>query len=79
MTSLLRDDIPVPMAEAASATITSWPGERQCARRRKADHARPYHQHLHRPAPSDLDRQPDIVLGERACRGLRARHVIELG
>src|SRR4051812_39528630 len=25
MTSLLRDDVPVPIAFAASATITSWP------------------------------------------------------
>src|SRR5262245_10046284 len=79
MTSLLREETPVPIPKAASATTTSCPAI--AAARATASPTT--------PAPttstcialpcSQLDRQPGIVLGQRAFRGFRARHVVELG
>ena len=47
ITSLLREDTPLPMPPVASATITSWPASAACARDRKADHAGADNQNLH--------------------------------
>ncbi len=47
MTSLLREDVPVPMASAFSATTTSaprWAARASCC---EADHAGADHQNLH--------------------------------
>ncbi len=48
MTSLLREETPVPMPEAASATITSCPASAAARADGKPDHARSDHQNLHR-------------------------------
>src|SRR6516225_9706079 len=79
MTSLLREETPVPMPEAVSATTTSCPAI--AAARATASPTT--------PAPttstcialprSHLDREPGVVLGQRAHRRFGARHVVELG
>src|SRR6516164_8406686 len=79
MTSLLREEMPLPMTEAASATTTSCPAI--AAARATASPTT--------PAPttstcialprSHLDRKPGVVLGQRAHRRFGARHVVELG
>src|SRR5712691_7884408 len=80
MTSLLREDTPVPMAEVASATTTSWPAS--AAARATASPTTPApttRTCIDPPTCSILDRQPHIVLGERAHGCLRAGHIVELG
>ena len=47
ITSLLREDTPLPMPLVCSATITSWPFQRRRARDRKPDHAGADDQDLH--------------------------------
>src|SRR5216684_4671343 len=81
MTSLLREEMPVPMPDSASATITSCPASAAArATARPTTPAPTTRTCISPPLPgSALDRQADIVLGHRAHRGGRARHVIELG
>ena len=47
ITSLLRDDTPLPMPLVASATMTSWPLQRRRARDRKPHHTGADDEDLH--------------------------------
>src|SRR5262249_50246073 len=79
MTSLLREETPVPMPEAASATTTSCPAMAAARATASPTTPAPTTSTCIRPARSHLDRQPGVMLGERAQGGCGARHVGELG
>ena len=48
MTSLLREEVPLPIWPSASATMTSWPASAACACDREPYHAGADDEHLHR-------------------------------
>src|SRR3954451_11411187 len=81
MTSLLREDTPVPIAAAASATITSCPAIAAARATASPTTPAPTTRTCIRPAPPklDLDRQPGIVLRQRTLCGFRAGYIVELG
>src|SRR5947199_5016470 len=95
MTSLLREDTPVPMPEAASATTPSWPAiaaaraiaspttpaptSNTCIQPAPRRASRSYRPTPRRGSRSYLDRKPGVILRQRAHSRLRARHIIELG
>src|SRR6476660_7271246 len=76
MTSLLREDTPVPIAAAASATITSCPAIAAARATASPTTPDPTTRTCIRPPPPrlDLDRQPGIVLRQRTLSCFRAGH-----
>src|SRR6266576_2029982 len=79
MTSLLREEIPVPTPEAASATTTSWPATAAARATASPTTPAPTTSTCIRPTRSYLNRKPRVILGQRAHSRFRARHIIELG
>src|SRR6516164_260518 len=79
MTSLLREETPVPMPEAASATTTSCPAMAAARATASPTTPAPTTSTCIRLPHSHLDRQPGVILGQRAHGGFGARHIVELG
>src|ERR1044072_4709845 len=79
MTSLLREEIPVPMAESASATTTSCPARTAGRPTASPTTPAPTTSTCIGRRPLELDRQPGVILSQRAHGGLGARHIVELG
>src|SRR5437773_1570977 len=79
MTSLLREDTPVPMPEAASATTTSWPAIAAARAIASPTTPAPTTSTCIHPTRSYLNRKPRVILCQRAHSRFRARHIIELG
>src|SRR6476620_2379773 len=79
MTSLLREETPVPMPEAASATTTSCPASAAARATASPTTPAPITRTCIRSARSQLHRQSGVVLGQRAHGSLRARHIVQLG
>src|SRR3954463_15467802 len=81
MTSLVREDTPVPIAAPASATITSCPAIAAARATASPTTPDPTTRTCIRPPPPRLDlaRQPGIVLRQRTLSRFRAGHIVELG